>query len=68
MTTLISKEKNIYMCFNTRCEALNFAYYNLTKNMSEDIVKKRDDMYSRVKFSGDRRFVAVCVYEHKTKL
>ena len=67
MTTLISKEKNIYMVFNTRHEALDFAWDNLTKNICEDIVTKRDDWYSRVKLNGDRRFVVVCVYEHKTK-
>lgn len=59
MTTLISKEKNLYMVFNTKHEALDFAFEHLTKNICEDIV---------VKFNGDRRFVVVCVYEHKTKL
>lgn len=68
MTTLISKEKNLYMVFNTKHDALDFAFEHLTKNICEDIVTKRDDWYSRVKFNGDRRFVVVSVYEHKTKL
>lgn len=68
MTTLISKEKNLYMVFNTRHEALDFAFDHLTENLYEDIITKRDEWFSIAKSNGDRRLVIVCVYEHKTKL
>ena len=68
MTTLISKEKNIYMVFNTRNEALNFAFYHLTKNLCEEIVKKEDDFFYIQKSHKDERLVVVNVYEHITKL
>lgn len=68
MTTLISKEKNLYMVFNTRNEALDFAFDHLTENLYEEIVTKKDDWFYIPKSHKDKRLVVVVVYEHIPKL
>lgn len=69
MITLISKAKNLYMVFNTRREALDFAFEHLSEsNLYEDILAKKDEWFSMQKSNGKIRFVIICVYEHKKKL
>lgn len=68
MTTLISKEKNLYMVFNSHYDALDFAFDNLTENLCEEIETKKYDWFYKEKSNGDRRIVNVMVYEHKTKV
>lgn len=68
MTTLISKEINLYMVFDTPINALTYARKHLTINIDEEIITKKYDWFFREKSNGARQFVSLKVYEHKTKL